>query len=133
MAAETIILEHPPAWGDIRLKTDCTLRYIPISHEWPAEVTGELAWGPASFCSEEDYTLTLSDDEVSEVKSALRYFNGKRLGILSMRVDADRSKIVGYMEARCHQTTSRCPPWVQSSCGLQSAFTAGRGSPWFGV
>ncbi|KXX76429.1 hypothetical protein MMYC01_200183 [Madurella mycetomatis] len=79
MAAETIILERQPAWGDLRLKTNCTLRYVPISHEWPAEVTGELAWRPTSFCSGKDYTLTLSDDDLSEVKSALQYFNDRGL------------------------------------------------------
>jgi hypothetical protein len=78
MGAETIHLEQPEqGWGNFTLKTNCTPRFSPVSHEWPLEVEGDLAWDPASFPSEEDYTLTLSENDVSEVKSGLQHFNSR--------------------------------------------------------
>lgn len=88
MGAQTVLLQHQPVWGDSKFTTTCTLRYVPVSHEWPAQVTGELAWGPSSFRSVEDYTLTLNDAEVSEVKSALRHFNGRAPDVLLLAVEA---------------------------------------------
>jgi hypothetical protein len=78
MGAETILLgQQGQTWGDLAVKANCTPRYVPVSHEWPAEVEGDLAWGPTSFASEDDYTLTLTESEVDEVRSGLQHFNGK--------------------------------------------------------
>jgi hypothetical protein len=38
---------------------------------------GELAWDNSTLLSEKDIILTLTKDEVEEVKAALQYFNGK--------------------------------------------------------
>ncbi|KAL2197003.1 hypothetical protein P885DRAFT_68900 [Corynascus similis CBS 632.67] len=67
--------QQAQAWPDLTVKTNCTPRYFPVSHAWPAAIEGDMAWGPASFSSEDDYTLTLSEGEISEVKSGLAYFN----------------------------------------------------------
>ncbi|KAL2134171.1 hypothetical protein VTI74DRAFT_870 [Chaetomium olivicolor] len=76
MGAETILLEQQGrGWGNLEVKTNCTPRYFPITHQWPAKMEGELAWGPTSFASPVDYTLTLSEDEISEVRSGLQHFN----------------------------------------------------------
>lgn len=75
MGAETVLLgQQGQAWGDLTVKASCPPRYV--SSEWPAEVEGDLAWGPASFASEDDYTLVLNEDEVAEVRSGLQHFNG---------------------------------------------------------
>jgi len=76
MGAEAILLgKQGQAWTDLAVKANCTPRYFPISQEWPAEMEGDLAWGPTSFASEDDYTLTLSGSEVSEVRDGLHHFN----------------------------------------------------------
>ncbi|KAL2146815.1 hypothetical protein VTI28DRAFT_2296 [Corynascus sepedonium] len=76
MGAEAILLgQQAQAWPDLTVKTNCTPRYFPVSHAWPAAIEGDMTWGPASFNSEDDYTLTLSEGEISEVKSGLAYFN----------------------------------------------------------
>ncbi|KAK4155269.1 hypothetical protein C8A00DRAFT_13670 [Chaetomidium leptoderma] len=76
MGVETILLgPQAQGWGNLKVKANCTARYYPISHKWPAEMEGDLAWGPASFGSEDDYTLTLTESEISEVRSALQHFN----------------------------------------------------------
>ncbi|KAL2258489.1 hypothetical protein VTK26DRAFT_8180 [Humicola hyalothermophila] len=75
MGAETILLlPQEQNVADLTLKT-CTPRYVPITHNWPARMEGGLAWGPDSFASEDDYTLTLTNEEVSEVKDGLQHFN----------------------------------------------------------
>jgi hypothetical protein len=78
MGAETLLLGHQGQdWGALTVKPNCTPRYFPISHEWPAEAQGDLAWGPASFASQDDYTLTLSETDISEIRSGLQHFNGR--------------------------------------------------------
>lgn len=78
MGAETVLLEpQAQAWGELTVKANCTARYLPITNEWPAKMEGGLAWGPASFTSDDDYTLTLTESEVLEVRSGLQHFNGR--------------------------------------------------------
>jgi hypothetical protein len=78
MGAETILLgPQAQAWGEFTVKANCTSRYLPITGEWPATMEGDLAWGAASFASEDDYTLTLTESEVSEVRCGLQHFNGR--------------------------------------------------------
>ncbi|KAJ4286401.1 hypothetical protein N0V88_008024 [Collariella sp. IMI 366227] len=36
---------------------------------------GELVWGADSISSPDDYTLTLNEDEISEVRAGLQHFN----------------------------------------------------------
>lgn len=80
MSTETILLGQQQ-WGlgnlKLNLKANRTPRYLPVSHEWPAEMAGDLVWGPTSFGSEGDYTLTLSEDDIFEVKAGLQHFNGE--------------------------------------------------------
>ncbi|KAK0736514.1 hypothetical protein B0T21DRAFT_181456 [Apiosordaria backusii] len=78
MGAETILLqaEQIPVWGDLKL----TLKSEPVSQikspKLPAEMRGPLAWSPSSFKSEDDYILSLSEEEIEEVKLALSHFDG---------------------------------------------------------
>ncbi|KAK3320449.1 hypothetical protein B0T19DRAFT_387052 [Cercophora scortea] len=48
--------------------------YIPRTTNWPTVVEGDIAWEPTDFTSEQDYTLVLSSDEISEVEAALEHF-----------------------------------------------------------
>ncbi|EAQ84189.1 hypothetical protein CHGG_10593 [Chaetomium globosum CBS 148.51] len=76
MGAETVLLgQQGQAWGNLAVKANCPPRYVPVSTEWPVKLEGDLAWGPASFASEDDYTLVLTEDEVLEVRSGLQHFN----------------------------------------------------------
>jgi hypothetical protein len=76
MGVETVLLgSQGPSWQNLNLKPNCAPRYFPISHDWPAAVEGDLAWGPTSFGSEDDFTLTLTESEVAEVKCGLEHFN----------------------------------------------------------
>ncbi len=43
--------------------------------EWPKALGADLAWEPADFENEADYTLNLSKEEASEVRAALQHFN----------------------------------------------------------
>lgn len=61
--------------GGYQLKTTASLSATRI-HEWPRELKKDLAWEPSSFQSEADYTLVLSNEEISEIRMALKYFNG---------------------------------------------------------
>ncbi|KAL2185634.1 hypothetical protein L209DRAFT_766348 [Thermothelomyces heterothallicus CBS 203.75] len=72
------------AWPDLAIKSSCAPRYFLVSYTWPAAMEGDMAWGPASFNSEDDYTLTLTEDEVLEVKSGLEHFN--ELGLFGSEV-----------------------------------------------
>jgi hypothetical protein len=83
MGAETILLGPQGHEFNLSLKENCTLRYVPVTEQWPTEVQGDLVWGPSSFASPDDYTLTLTEQEVSEVRSGLQHFNGRLSMILS--------------------------------------------------
>ncbi|KAK3680898.1 hypothetical protein B0T22DRAFT_388678 [Podospora appendiculata] len=48
--------------------------YIPRTANWPTVVEGDIVWEPTDFTSERDYTLVLSNDEVTEVEAALEHF-----------------------------------------------------------
>ncbi len=76
MGAETILLRpQERCWGELTVKLNCNSHYLPGTNGWPASVEGDLAWGPTSFESEDDFTLTLTEDEVAEVRSGLEHFN----------------------------------------------------------
>jgi hypothetical protein len=78
MGAETILFgQQAQGWGALTVKSNCTPRYFPVSSSWPAEVKGDLAWGPTSFASPDDYTLTLSESELLEIRAGLQHFNGR--------------------------------------------------------
>lgn len=81
MGKEAIFLEEHKTgktWGNLELKPS-TLAYGASTHEWPAEMKGDLCWGPQSFRSGEDLALVLTEDEVSEVRAGLRHFNSLEL------------------------------------------------------
>lgn len=59
-----------------QLKSTSALRSVRV-HEWPRVMTGELAWDSSTRLSEQDTILTLTRDEVEEVKAALQHFNGE--------------------------------------------------------
>ncbi|KAK4198104.1 hypothetical protein QBC40DRAFT_96092 [Triangularia verruculosa] len=75
MGAETILsrTEQIPVWhGDLVL----TLKGEPASDiKLPASMSGPLAWNSSSFQSEQDYIITLNEEEIEEIKSALSHFN----------------------------------------------------------
>ena len=76
MGAETLLLRPDgQSWENLTVKTNCAHRYRSATHDWPAAVEGDLAWGPAAFDSEADFTLTMTESEVSEVRLALEHFN----------------------------------------------------------
>lgn len=60
---------------DLSLKTNA-LPDITRCSEWPAQMKGELCWEPTTFKSKEDFTLTLTEEELAEVRAALQHFNG---------------------------------------------------------
>jgi len=45
------------------------------AQDWPAQLRGELVWGPESFRSEDQFILTLNEEEISEIQDALENFN----------------------------------------------------------
>lgn len=59
---------------DQQLKSICALRSARIL-EWPQSMRGHLAWDRSSLPSENSTVLTLTADEVEEVKGAVRHFN----------------------------------------------------------
>ncbi|CAP61354.1 uncharacterized protein PODANS_3_10500 [Podospora anserina S mat+] len=77
MGAETILshTEHIPAWGDLTLTLKGELAPATITPKLPDEISGPLAWNPSTFESDADYTITLDDREIKEVRSALSHFN----------------------------------------------------------
>ncbi len=61
---------------DQQLKSTSALRSVRV-HEWPRVMRGDLAWDSSTLWSEQDTILTLTKDEIEEVKAALQYFNGE--------------------------------------------------------
>lgn len=93
MGAETTLLEPLQLiWAPLVLKADPAPiprdNSVVNTHEWPAKMAGELAWSPADFASEDDFTLTLNDAEILEVKSALKHW--KTLGLRGGDVDSKK-------------------------------------------
>lgn len=79
MGVEAVLhAQQAQTWPELTIKSSCAPRYFPVSHQWPAVMEGDMAWSPASFKSEDDYTLTLTEEEVSEVKAGLEHFNSRR-------------------------------------------------------
>ncbi|KAK4214199.1 hypothetical protein QBC37DRAFT_157955 [Rhypophila decipiens] len=74
------------AWIDLSLKPRASANTTQFS-EWPSQMTGDLCWGPTTFKSEADFTLTLSSNELVEVRTALQYFND--LGLFGSEVSQD--------------------------------------------
>ncbi|KAB5551077.1 hypothetical protein GE09DRAFT_965280 [Coniochaeta sp. 2T2.1] len=58
----------------------------PNVHEWPQVMRGDLAWDASALPSEEEMILTLTEDEIDEVKGAVQYFN--QLGLYGSEVSA---------------------------------------------
>jgi hypothetical protein len=52
----------------------CTARV----NEWPQIMRGDLAWDSQTLPSDEDTILSLTEDEVEEVKAAVQHFNRER-------------------------------------------------------
>ncbi|KAK3312017.1 hypothetical protein B0H66DRAFT_486618 [Apodospora peruviana] len=73
-------------WHNLQLKMGTQAAQNPVSNEWPTEMKGDLCWDSTNFKSDDDYILTLSDNEVSEVKAALQHFNS--LGLFGSEVSA---------------------------------------------
>ncbi len=77
MGVETVLLEEQGAvpWGNLAVKEGCAPRCAPVSSDWPAQMTGDPVWDASSFQSAEDYTITMTEAEVAEVKAGLNHFN----------------------------------------------------------
>lgn len=63
----------PPAhgWSNLQLKGD-----FAVTSRWPVQVQGSLCWEPTAMGGGEQCTLTLDANEIVEVQSAVRFFNG---------------------------------------------------------
>jgi len=63
----------PPAhgWSNMQLKGA-----VAVTSKWPVQVQGGLCWEPAAMGGGEQCTLILSTEEIDEVRSAVRFFNG---------------------------------------------------------
>lgn len=73
MGVETAVPTLPgQAWGSLRLKPSNT-----DTREWPNQMEGDACWDSSTFQSEEDFILVLDEDEVAEVRGAVRHFNGE--------------------------------------------------------
>ncbi|KAH6621609.1 hypothetical protein B0J18DRAFT_445394 [Chaetomium sp. MPI-SDFR-AT-0129] len=77
MGVETVFLGQPAqgGWGNFEVKPDRNPQYFPVSQQWPTKMNGELCWGADSFTSEDDFTLTLDEGELREIRAGLEYFN----------------------------------------------------------
>ncbi|KAK4455198.1 hypothetical protein QBC34DRAFT_445463 [Podospora aff. communis PSN243] len=81
MGVETTVPAVPErAWGSLRLKPSS-----PDTRDWPARMGGDACWGPSTFRSNNDFVFTLSQDDVAEVRGAVRHFNS--LGLYGSEVD----------------------------------------------
>ncbi|KAK3954269.1 hypothetical protein QBC32DRAFT_232702 [Pseudoneurospora amorphoporcata] len=47
---------------------------------WPSKITSERVWSGSDFKSEDDYVVKLSQEDISEIESALSYFKSLDLG-----------------------------------------------------
>ncbi|KAK3898982.1 hypothetical protein C8A05DRAFT_46842 [Staphylotrichum tortipilum] len=83
-AITVLLTEREVGWGGLAVKEGCVARCLPPSHDWPAQMTGDLVWDATSFQSANDYTLMMTDAEVAEVKAGLRHFN--ELGLYGSEV-----------------------------------------------
>jgi hypothetical protein len=45
------------------------------TNEWPKRLHADMAWEPGSFASKEDYTVSLTNNDISEIRDAVRHFN----------------------------------------------------------
>ena len=45
---------------------------------WPKNLQSDLAWDASSFNSEDDYTLTLTQQDRAEIEIALNFFKSGR-------------------------------------------------------
>ncbi|KAK0739985.1 hypothetical protein B0T18DRAFT_331684 [Schizothecium vesticola] len=63
----------PPAhgWSSMQLKGG-----VAVTTKWPVQVQGSLCWEPTAMGGGEQCTLALDTEEVGEVRSAVRFFNG---------------------------------------------------------
>lgn len=66
-------------WESLRLKAG-----VYDTRQWPAQMEGDTCWDSSTFGGEEDFVLTLTDDEVDEVRAAVRHFNS--LGLYGSEV-----------------------------------------------
>jgi hypothetical protein len=116
MGAETVLLgPQAQTWGEFKVKANCTSRYSPITGEWPATMEGDLAWGAASFASEDDYTLTLTESEVSEVRSGLQHFNGGFLGLAATELCADEGRTRALRKRSNARHVPPPYPWTEAA------------------
>ena len=75
-ATSTVVTEAPVPQVNRQTKRTSTLR-SPNVLEWPQVVRGNIAWDNSALPSEEETILTLTENEVEEVKCAVRHFNRK--------------------------------------------------------
>ena len=47
------------------------------TQDWPRQLHGDLAWEPSQLADEDEYVLSLTEAELSEIRDALAYFNSK--------------------------------------------------------
>ena len=68
--------------GINKLSANCQLdRVVPLCaariQEWPKQLSSDAAWEPDTFQSETDYVVNLSEEEVSEIRTAVHHFNSE--------------------------------------------------------
>jgi hypothetical protein len=61
-----------------RKKARLALSNLPskVPRGWPEQIYSEMAWKGTDLISEEQYIFTVSEEEISEIKTALRTFQG---------------------------------------------------------
>ncbi len=111
--AETAPVGYAGTWTALRRKTASA---SPAgTQSWPREVKGELGWGPnSSFPSREEFVVALTADDVSEIRDALRHFNGAhtrhvRLPHRDVSPLRRRGKTSVYTGVRCRRPHFPCP------------------------
>jgi hypothetical protein len=77
MATKTVLVEETLVWGNLSLKAGCISHGFPITHAWPTQLDGPLVWGPDTFGSEDDYTITLTETEIAEVRNGMKHFKSE--------------------------------------------------------
>ncbi|KAH8892133.1 Clavaminate synthase-like protein [Thozetella sp. PMI_491] len=80
------------------------------TRDWPTTLDSALVWSGQDFQDESEYVYKLSADEISEITSALRHFQGLKLGLGEVKM-----------------ATFPLPNLKSKLSGLRSALFEGRG------
>jgi len=60
------------SWGSLRLKPSNS-----DTRDWPTRMDGDACWDSQTFQGDGEFVLVLNQDEISEVRAAVRHFNSR--------------------------------------------------------